>query len=193
MVFAALYPEAYILCLGDFNLLLNTTLDRHGDTLTSEPQCPSAFNQLVTEFGWHDLWRTSNPCNRAFSWSVPTRGCLSRIELAFGNDKTITKVSSITYLTRGVSEHSSLLITFDTGYTGVRRPWRVQPSWLSLIGANYSTNGSILDEMHAFLEAHGPARDLMFWDTLKAYLREALKFTIAYINKSSHQDEKELA
>lgn len=76
MVFA-IYLEAYVLCLGDFNLLLDPVMDRHGDPLASQPQTLSAFGTWGTEFRWSDLWRVSNPHTRAYSWSIPSRGCLS--------------------------------------------------------------------------------------------------------------------
>lgn len=90
------------LCLGDFNLLLDPVTDRHGDPLATQSQTWSAFGYLVSEFGWSDLWRVFNPNTRAYSWSIPSRGRLSRIDLALGNDKFLTKLSSITYLPRGV-------------------------------------------------------------------------------------------
>lgn len=113
MRFAAQYHEAYVLCMGDSNLLLDPLLDRHGGPLVSQPQDQSAFRKLVAKFGWHDQWRVSNPHARAYSWSIPARECLSRIDLAFGNDKALTKVSYIAYLPRGVSDHAPLLLTLD--------------------------------------------------------------------------------
>lgn len=64
----------------------------------------------------------------------------------------------------------------------------MQPFWLSLIG----DNDRIPDQLQLFLEAHGPNRDLLLWDTLKAYLRGALKSTIAYIKRSFRQEEEKL-
>lgn len=102
--FAALYPEVYVMCLGDF-------LDRNGDTLSSIPQGPSAFRLLVNLFGWCDLQHIFNPRTQGYSWSIPCRGCLLRIDLALCNNKLITKLFLITYnLPIGVSDYIPLLL-----------------------------------------------------------------------------------
>lgn len=168
-----MYLEAYVLCLGDFNLLLDPVMDRYGDLPASQPQTLSAFVTLVTEFGWSEWWLVSNTHTRAYSWFIPSRGLLSRIDLALGNNKFLTKLSSITYFSRGVPDHLPLLLSIDTGATGIYRPWWVQPFWLSLIGSNHR----IPDKLTFFLKAHGTEQGLIIWDTLKAYLRGALKST----------------
>lgn len=103
MVFAASYPEAYVLCIEDFNLLLDHAMDRHGDPLVAPSPGLTAFNALIMEFGWRDLWR-----NLEFSitWSIPSRCTLSRIDLAISDDRLIPKISDVKNLPRGVSNQS---------------------------------------------------------------------------------------
>ena len=187
MLFASLYPEALVLCLGDFNLLWDPLVDRHGPPL-KRTRKPLMFRELGEEFGWRDLWRMLNPQTRAYSWAIPGRGCLSRIDLALENDKIISRVVSVEYLIRGVSDHSPLLVNIAIGIEGMKQNWKFQPYWLSQIG----THDRIPEQLQIFLETHGSQRDLIFWDTLKAYLRGALRSTISYIKRATRQETEDL-
>lgn len=73
------------------------------------------------EVGCIDLWGARNPDNRVYSCASMGKRSLSRIDLVLGNDKTLPLVQSITYLTRGVSDHSPLLFELAVGFGG-RQP-----------------------------------------------------------------------
>lgn len=93
-------------------------MDRHGNPLSATPQCPSALALLVEEYCCQDLWRSLNLHMQAYLWAIPGRGSLSRIDLSLGSDKTVTKVTIIFYLTRGILNHSPLFLTLKIGNPG---------------------------------------------------------------------------
>lgn len=105
------------------------------------------------------------------------KGSLSRIDLALGN-------------IIGLSDHSPLLFELAVGLGGRQPGWKIHPYWLLQIGIN----DRILDQLRIFLEAHGDLpTDGNCWDALKAYLRGALRSTIANIRKTNRQEEEELS
>ena len=65
VVFLAQYPDAYVMCLGDYNMLLDPTLDRHGGVTPKRASRANTLKRLMLEIGWTDLWRTRNPQTRA--------------------------------------------------------------------------------------------------------------------------------
>lgn len=50
-VFVAKYPDAFVLCMRDFNLLLDLVLHRHEDSPFPYSPGSTTFSRLLVEFG----------------------------------------------------------------------------------------------------------------------------------------------
>lgn len=147
------------------------------------------LENFLKEVGWFDLWRIRNPGVRVYSWNAPGRGSMSRIDLALGNEKILPMVHSVTYMLKGVSDHSGLTFELKIGPRGRRPGYRIQPYWLAQIGSN----DRIPEQMVMFLEAHGDSiMEGVTWDTFKAYLRGIVRSTISYIKRANRQEEEEM-
>lgn len=127
----------------------------------------NVLEKFIKEAGWIDLWRINNLAIRSYSWCAPGRDCMSRIDLALGNEKILPLVHSVIYMPRGMSDHSGLMFNLAICPRGRRLGYRIHPYWLNQIGLN----DRIPEQMKIFLEAHGDGEmDGVFWDTFKAYL-----------------------
>lgn len=178
VLFMAQYSDAYVICMGDFNMLLDSVLDRCGGVSHNRVNRENILKTLFSEIEWSDLWRIGNPQTRRYSWSAPGESCLSRIDMTCGNGKVQPLMQSITYLPRGVSDHSPLMFRLNIGPRGSYPTWKMHSYWLSQIGPN----DRIPDQLIVIFEAHeNQAIEGTLWDAFKAYLRGVLKSTISYI------------
>lgn len=66
--FMAMYPNTPAIWLGDFNTVLDPTLDRLAGSLsTTAPRHPTRFARLLDDFNLVDTWRYKHPTLRAYS------------------------------------------------------------------------------------------------------------------------------
>lgn len=67
VIFMAQYPEAYVICMGDFNILMNPVMDKHGKLPRDQVGGKSKFGKFVEEVGGVDIWRIKNPQTKGLS------------------------------------------------------------------------------------------------------------------------------
>lgn len=151
IIFMSEYPDAHVICMGDFNMWLNPKLDRFGKNIQRGMVGSKSLERFTSEVGWFDLWRIRNPDTRTYSWHAPGRGCMSRINLAMGNEKMLLMVQSVKYMSRGVSDHSGLVFELKIGSRGSSPGYRIQSHWLTQIGPN----DRISDQMVMFWKPMG--------------------------------------
>lgn len=88
--------------------------------------------------------------------------------MALGNMRMLQTIKNISYLPRGVSDHSPLVLVLNLGEKRVLRTWRINPYWLEII----KKSDEVLPKLREFVEYNrGTASAGILWDTLKAFLR----------------------
>lgn len=71
------YPSASIILGGDFNMVLNSDLDR----FPSRTSCVSPImDAFITRFTVVDIWRVTYPQQRLYTWSSKDHSKQSRID-----------------------------------------------------------------------------------------------------------------
>ena len=68
-----------IICLGDFNTVRNNDLD----IISGKPHSKrtiDAFNEFVSTFNLHDVWREQNPRLKDYTWSRPDLSTARRLD-----------------------------------------------------------------------------------------------------------------
>lgn len=115
-----------VFLMGDFNAVLDAVLD------SSNPNKGSSadLNSWASMAGLAETWRWKHPTDRCFAHISTSHRSSARIDLAFGNDRTLQYVSGIDYLAGGLSDHNphSLALSFSAGTRKGGR--RLLPSWL---------------------------------------------------------------
>ncbi|KAM9294560.1 NACHT, LRR and PYD domains-containing protein 3-like [Gastrophryne carolinensis] len=94
-------PPAPILLLGDFNMVLDTALDRMG----KNPGPKTQLANWAEALGLQELWRRKHPADRAYSCHSVAHKSLSRIDLAFSTPDFLTRVAA--YDIRRFQQHLS--------------------------------------------------------------------------------------
>lgn len=125
-----------ILLGGDFNVILNYTLDRKGGNLVQSHQYKQVIStlQLInSEFELIDIWRTKNPTTKRFTWrrKHPT-ACSSRLDYWFVSLRLADNVDSTDIVPSYISDHSAVSIDLKslTSFKPGRGYWKLNNSYL---------------------------------------------------------------
>lgn len=143
VIFMTQYPDAYVIYMGGFNMLIYPILDKNGKSTRDGVGGIGILKKFAQEVGWVDIWRSKYPHTIEYSCSVPGKKSMSRIDLILVNAKTTPLVYAIKYLPRSVSDHSPLVCCLTIGPKGRGPGWRVHPYWLSQMG----TNDRVIDQL----------------------------------------------
>ena len=108
------YSENKVL-LGDFNLVLDPTKDRH-KSLANNWRAHAVLNNVMQEYLLCDVWRARNPDAAKFSWSrTNTKNIMSasRIDFALVSTGMDAQVENICYLQSILTDHSALYLSIN--------------------------------------------------------------------------------
>lgn len=72
------FPKATILLGGDFNIILNSTMDKWPPDLLNRTN--TDLIAFMDKFNLEDIWRIKNPNNRTFTWSNKAGSSQSRLD-----------------------------------------------------------------------------------------------------------------
>lgn len=120
--------------------------------------------------GWYDLWLSRNPTSFQL-YFFKTHSTLFRIDL--GNAGILTHVGTITYLWKGISDNSLVLVRLQPGSEVRGGCWKL--NLLKVIRDNDSIKSAITEYLSL---NRGSATQSGVWDSLKAYLRGLLMVAI---------------
>lgn len=155
--------------LGDFNVIINPSMDRVRVDATSATDTLSPFGRMLQETAFVDLWRSKYPQAHQYSCHSNTYQSLSRIDLIIGNSLARNLTIKVEYLTRGISDHSPMLLTLRI--PGMRRrdslPWKLNPFWLTIIDMEQVA----VAVTEYFSINNGSTTVNTVWDAFKAFLR----------------------
>lgn len=115
------YLDTPFLILGDFNNVLNPSIDCH----PAGTQFDTPFSQQICKLGLYDIWRMQNPSDQQFLCCFSTYRSLTRIDQVLGMDTVLPYVTPSSYHARGLSDHSlmevNLLLTEQFNHF----PWKI--------------------------------------------------------------------
>ena len=98
-----------IIMMGDFNLVLNTKLDRYKSSTNNE-HALQALHQIMSDLFLVDIWRIRNPDTIRYSWRREASNQASRLDYALISQGISTKCEYVTYMQGILSDHSAVLV-----------------------------------------------------------------------------------
>lgn len=154
---------------GDFNLVLDPTLDRSSQKTSSLSQSAMYLKEEMLGMGLVDIWFTLNKNTREYSFYSPVHNRYTRIDLLLMPSSKIHQVTSCEYLARTLSDHAALLVTIPAS-TLITRPnrWRFTSHLLNNSEFVNMTSREIDSSLNINQNTASPN---IVWDAMKAYLR----------------------
>ena len=102
-----------IILLGDFNLVMNTKLDRYGSDHNNWKSLEK-LQEVCEEFHLSDTWRVRNENTMRFSWTRRRPNFqASRIDFALASKGLEPNVDNICYLQSILTDHSALYLSIN--------------------------------------------------------------------------------
>ena len=174
--------EGDIIIGGDFNLTLDTKMDRSSDKNPAKCRSRKIINSSIKELGLCEIWRFARPKNREYSFFSPVHNSFTRIDYLIIPMAMVHRISSCEYLPRVMSDHAPISLTIlprDKSQKFYR--WRINPVLLH----NPDFDKFITSQIKLFLETNSetaPSPSLL-WESLKAYLRGQIISFSSHIKK----------
>lgn len=171
--FSANFPSARVICMGDFNLIHDTPLDRFtASSSISQEHTRTHLALFLEEMGWIDLWRFHNPDLLEYTCFPPGCNSMSRIGYVCGNSFMCSSLTSISHRPRVASDHLPVLVEFlmdsATYSRGIRK---IHPFWLTV----FRSPDRIPDCIQTFVSANAVNRyGASFWDSLGGSTQSAI-------------------
>ena len=103
------YAVEQKIIIGDFNLVLNTKLDRN-QSAHNNNQALAKLNQIIDEYYLTDIWRERNPNMTRYSWRRLCNNQHSRIDFALVSQGFSNLIENCTYIASILTDHSALYL-----------------------------------------------------------------------------------
>jgi exonuclease III len=182
------YKDHTILMGGDFNMVLNPTLDRYKckDTTPTKPEMN--LIKLISNHNLSDIWRTRNPTTIKYTWRRDRPSLQqSRIDLIFVSNAYQYNIDSTNIETGYESDHCIVKIILKD----VTRQQRGNGYWkfnTGLLGDQSYI--ALIENLLEKLEGENNKDECprLTWDTLKMILRRE---TISYSKRKAKHRRKE--
>lgn len=157
-----------IIMVGDFNSVIDGTLDRKGKTIINyHPQAAAKIQNLMDSLDLVDIWRLKNPDLIRYTWRRQNQA--SRIDYFLISFSLVLKVTSVSIKDKVRSDHH--LISLDLSTVENRRGpgyWKFNQSLLLDEEFIKKTERFISDY---FTHNNGTENPLMVWDAFKCTFR----------------------
>ena len=146
---SVLDPSVSTLLAGDFNSVLDRSLDRRGSSSfsSSSRESSDVISKLFSDLCVIDAWRHFHPDESSFSWTRPDGAYASRIDLIGCPSDWLPFASASSIFPCPYSDHDVVSLTFSVPASYSRGPgfWKLNisiledPEYISLIRAFWSS------------------------------------------------------
>ena len=117
---------------GDLNIVLNPQIDKVSKTSNSNPgESADTVKQYMSDFGLCDVWRSSHPALREYTFFSTVHHSYSRLDYFLASNSMIKGISDTRIHPITISDHAPVSVTFtNKADTPPIRQWRFNTSLL---------------------------------------------------------------
>ena len=158
-----------ILMGGDYNIVLDTTLDSSGGNPIRRNSVPVVEN-IMLENDLVDIWRIRNPAIKRFTWRQKSPIIQRRLDYWIVSDSLQDEVEKVEIITAIKTDHSAIVLKINTLNEQPRGPsfWKFNNSLLE----NENYVDMITENIPVWYEEIEDVRDVRVkWDWLKYKIR----------------------
>lgn len=102
------FDNCNIIWGGDFNLVLDPTMDRYNSSY-NKPKATKILIDYIQQNDLYDIWRTHNPTQKRYTWFRSTDQ-MSRIDIFLVNQSIVPFVTSTQIASCPLSDHSPVIM-----------------------------------------------------------------------------------
>ena len=174
------------LVCGDYNLVLNTSLDRKSSQYNNHQS--AAYIQGILDEGYTEVWRVRNPTKKQYSWFQGRQQC-ARLDFAIVSDDFVNKVSKIEYKLGILSDHSLMALSISTEY-----PARGKGFWKqnSLHISNPKYQEGLLTVFEDFKNKCLECSASLRWEMLKLEITAYSRAYASQCSKEKHRHKQDV-
>lgn len=137
---------------------------------------------MMSAFHLVDTWRHKHPQTKAYSCFSSTHNSMSRIVFVLVSRSLTLRIIDTAFCPRLLSDHSPYWTTLSIPIDKPRKPWRLNPFWLTLLPEDNDLQ-NIWE--HYFTENDQTASFSAIWDSFKIYIRTTISSLINKIKADS--------
>lgn len=185
-IFKALQDKTNILLAGDFNTVINPTIDHSNSTGNiRHTNSSDIIKQYMQRYGLSDSWRIKNPTKLEYTYTSLHHKSSSRLDFFLCSNSLAQYITENTIHPITISDHAPVSITISNHTTASKTPTRWRPNTSLLEDTDF--NILIRREWASFLETNDSPEisPSLLWETGKAVIRGKI------ISYSSHKKRKE--
>lgn len=152
---------------GDFNLVLDPTIDRSSKKPSNISKSAKAIHTLMNTYKLFDPFRVLFPNTRKYSYFSPVYHSFSRIDFFLIDYTYLTNIKHCDYEAIVLSDHSPVSFHIETGHDPTTKKWRFNNALLS--------DDEVIEELqkqiYIFLHTNDDPeiKRSTLWETFKAY------------------------
>lgn len=174
---------------GDFNCIMNASLDKSSSANVSNPKSSKVFNNLCSDSGLSDVWRQLNPTVRDYTFY--SNNSYSRLDYFFLPNQFLHAVQSCHIDSIVLSDHAAVHLQIDPAFSIPRTSnWRFNTSLLN----SDPFSSFVSDSLSQFWldNRDSPVSSAMIWDAAKATLRGHLISYTSHLKRAKDSNRKNL-
>lgn len=182
------FSHCPIIIAGDFNTVLNPTIDRSSNHNARTWNSTDTLNHLIEDFGLGDSWRLKHPTKQQYTFHSPVHHSYSRIDLILTSNSIMSQITDQHIHPILISDHAPISITWNIiNQPKITSRWRFNTSLLS----DPVFDSFFNREWTSFMELNDSptTSPSLLWQTGKAVLTGRI---IAFsVNKAKKEKELE--
>ena len=179
-----------IILAGDFNTVLNPSIEKKNGRKDTSKKCQISLNNLIFNNNLIDIWRENNPNLLQYTWHSNTKPVIfSRLDYFLISEYLKNTIPKCKIKPGYKSDHSAVILTFNTleqnkgpGYFKINN---------SIINDNLYKN-QIENAINETIETNNNSNPNILWELIKGTIRNvSIKYS-SYMKKEKEKREKEL-
>ena len=185
------HPHADMIIGGDFNIVLDTTLDRSAHRRGQVGALSDATKAWLDDIGMVDVWRVMHPTERDYTYYSSSHLTYARLDRFLVTDRTQHRVSGTDIGVISISDHAPITLTITVPpqkYPGGQ--WRFN-DWLLRSHIHVKEIRETIKE-YLSLNDNTETSVATQWEALKAVVRGRCMAISASMNKVRKQKREEL-
>jgi exonuclease III len=172
-----------IIIAGDFNMVQNIHLDKHGGNLKTNFKCQREIQSWMETNEVSDIWRIKNPTTRKYTWiSNTTPKIMTRIDYFLMSDNLQGLYKDTNIIPGYMTDHSCTTLVIELPDTNRGKGlWKFN----STLTKNQTLKNQIRETIKNTVSDNPNTNDGLLWDVLKCQMRGTC------ISFASHKNKQE--